>query len=240
MNTDNCNRKEDLMTYLYGEMTSAEEREFRKHLGQCRSCEMEERDFKAIRVSMQSWQLGEVPRTVIELEKSTLQPTRTLKQILSELAEALPVWFRYGATFATACTLVLVALAALNTQVRYDSSGFSLQFGLFQQTVVAQQVDEKKLEEMARTMVDRAVLEREVSLKQDIESKIATLNKELSEKNASLLSKAALELKMEQRSRLQRALDQIEQRSRGGSEFEQDPFSLWGGVQLQRSYNLNN
>lgn len=244
MNTNNCNRKEDLVTYLYGEMTSTEEREFRKHLGQCKSCEMEERDFKAVRMSMQSWQLGEIPRTVIELEKSALQPklqpNRTLKQILSELAEALPVWFRYGATFATACTLALVAMAALNTQIRYDSSGFSLQFGLFQQASVAQQVDEKKLEEMARAMVDRAVVEREASLKQDIESKIATLNRELSEKNASLLSKAALELKMEQRSRLQRALDQIERRSRGGSEFEQDPFSLWGGVQLQQGYNLNN
>lgn len=238
MNTTNCNRKEDLMTYLYGEMSSAEEQEFRAHLEQCKSCGVEEREFRAVRVSMQSWQLSETPHTVIELGRTSTQ--RTVKELLAELVEALPVWFRYGATFAAACSLVLVAMAALNTQIKYDSGGFSLQLGLFEQASVASHIDEAKLEEMAKSMVDRAVREREASLKQDIESKIATLNRELSEKNASMLSKATLELKTEQRSRLQRALDQLEQRSRSGSEFEQDPFSLWGGVELQHSYNLNN
>lgn len=240
MNITNCNRKEDLITYLYGEMPSAEEREFHKHLEQCRSCQTEEREFRAVRADLQSWQLGEVPHTVIEFERAPAKArNRTLKDILIELADAVPFWFRYGAAFATASTLILVAMAALNTQIKYDSAGFSLQFGLFQQPIVAEQVDKAKLEEMAKAMVERAVLEREALLKQDIESRIASLNRELSEKNASMLSKATLELKIQQRSHLQRALNQLEQRSRSGSEFEQDPFSLWGAVDLQQSYSNN-
>src|SRR5690349_12032482 len=96
-----CGRKEDLMTFIYGECTPDEERSFKQHMHECASCQSEATGFGAVRDRLQSWQIDSVPR--INLELAAERP-RSLRAILNELAAALPAWFKYGTAFAAACS----------------------------------------------------------------------------------------------------------------------------------------
>ncbi|MCS6884712.1 MAG: zf-HC2 domain-containing protein [Acidobacteriota bacterium] len=224
-----CDRKEDLITYLYGEMDAEQERAFRRHLLSCSSCRVEEASFRAVRTSLQSWQLGDVPQIVVPLEATK---RKSIAEYLEEMLAVFPM-LRYAAVSAVACLVMLTVAAALNTEIRYDATGFSVKLGLFNKVeTAALSVDEQQV----KALIEAAVREREAQLRQEIEVKIALLDKELSEKNATLLSKAARELKLEQRLRLQRALMKLEQERNYGIRFEQDPFNLWGGVSKSTSW----
>jgi hypothetical protein len=227
-----CGRKEDLMTYVYGECPTDLERSFKQHLHECEGCRSELAGFSAVRDNLQSWQIESVPR--LNLDFASERP-RSLRAIFNELAAALPAWFRYGTAFAAACSLILVMLAVLNTQVRYDQNGFSVQLALFSggkkdadRNSVAMK---EEMETAAREMVAKIVTEKQAQIKLDLENQITQLNREISEKNSAALSRATLELKMEQRERLKRALYELENyRRQLRNEPEDDPFDLWGSV----------
>jgi polyhydroxyalkanoate synthesis regulator phasin len=230
MNTNHrhCDRKEELVNYIYGECTANEERSFKQHIQECTPCRNEVAEFSSVRSNLQSWQLPESPRIVLDL--AVTQPTRSLKAILSELSAFIPRWFKYSTAFAAACSILLVLLAALNTQIRYDQQGFSLDLALFAHQPAPPPVNNGKLdEEMARALVVKIINEKQATIKQELEQQIAQLTQDISEKNASALSRATLELKREQREKLQRVLYQLENRQ-PSHQFEDDPFSLLGAL----------
>jgi anti-sigma factor RsiW len=229
-----CGRKEDLMTFIYGEFTPDEERSFNQHLHECANCQSEAAGFRAVRDNLQSWQIDSAPR--ISLDLGAERP-RSLRAIINELASALPSWFKYGTAFAAACSLILVLLAVLNTQVRYDNNGLSVQVALFKSSATPNNPAMKEeLEKTARDMVAQMISQEKAQIRQDLETQIAQLNRELSEKNSAALSRAALELKTEQRERLQQALFELENYRKDNSrEPEDDPFDLWGSVD-ERTY----
>lgn len=231
---DDCQRKEELVTFLYGECSPAEERAFKEHIQTCISCQREVTEFGVMRESLQTWQVTDVPRVNIDLQAAT---PRSLRAILSELSAALPAWFKFSTGLATACSAVLILLAVMNTQVSYDQNGFNVKLALFEKSAAAPD------EVATRAMVDKIINERQAQLdqdlnekraqiKQDLEKKISQLTDEIAQLNSSELSRASLELKRQHRAELERALLEIERRSRqrGNSTFEDDPFSLWGGL----------
>ncbi len=236
-----CSRKEDLITYLYGECTPKEEKEFKLHLQECSSCKQESAELGMLRQNLQAWNMQETPRVVLDL--ATERPrARSLKEILQELSSALPAWFKFGTGFATACAGILLMLAVFNTQIRYDQNGFSFQVALFSNKTTTQSLDTNAStnDEVTRALVAKVLSEKEAELNQALEAKrseieaqlrkqIDVISGELSEKSNSQLSKTSLELKRQHRAELEKALNQL-QRQRNQDAFEDDPFNLWGGV----------
>lgn len=237
---NNCQRKEDLITYLYGELSGIEETNFKQHLDNCLSCKKEVSEFGMLRENLQTWQAPETPRIVLDLP---LERPRSLREILQELGSVLPAWFKYGTGFATASAAALLLLAIFNTQIRYDQNGFSFNVALFNNNPVSTKtvnVVNESNEETTKAMIAKALSDKEAQINQALDEKRAQievqlrkqidfLSSELSEKSSSQLSKASLELKRQHRAELERALQQI-QRQGSTAIDDDDPFNLWGGV----------
>jgi hypothetical protein len=234
-----CQRKEELITYLYSECNEQEQRTFQQHLKECASCQREAAEFGVVRKSLQSWQVAESPRIVLDLEPTA---PRSLRAILAELAAVLPGWFKYGFACAAACSVALVMLAVLHTQIHYDKDGFSAKIALVEESKPLPAPPTANTEAIAREMVARLISEKEAQLDQqlseqraqiekELQKQISMLNSEIEAKNSSQLSRAALELKRQHREELQRALLELERHRRGeGNSLDDDPFNLWGGI----------
>ena len=59
---NDCGRKEDLVTYLYGEAHATERASFESHLDYCDGCRNELTTFGRVRRDLGAWQLGQVAR----------------------------------------------------------------------------------------------------------------------------------------------------------------------------------
>lgn len=106
-----CGRKEDLVTYLYGEMADAEKADFSHHLAECAGCREEWGAFERVRDDLSTWQVGFAPVKQIEMP-------RPWTAIVREFFLLFPVWARGVAMTAAAACLVVFALSALGPRAR--------------------------------------------------------------------------------------------------------------------------
>ncbi len=122
--SNSCGRAEALVTYLYGEATADEARDFEGHLRQCAACRTELADFGGVREAIGDWRLqvlGPLAHTAAEPDASlpfnaAETPQRRHASALAALREFFAlsnVWVR-AATVAVAvafCALVAIAVA---------------------------------------------------------------------------------------------------------------------------------
>ncbi len=118
--TNLCARAEDMVTYLYGEATRDEAKDFEQHMQRCASCRLEFATFGDVREAVGEWRqqaLGTLISPVAEAEAARpfaplAAPTqrRSALAALREFFTLSPVWMR-AATAAAA--LVFCALAAI-------------------------------------------------------------------------------------------------------------------------------
>ena len=117
-----CHRAEELVTYLYGEASEADARDFRNHLQQCDSCHSEFGIFNQVHESIVLWRneaLGASfnPAATVQPAVDASQfgpPERKLSALaaLREFFTVSPLWLR-GATAMAGlllCALVLFAV----------------------------------------------------------------------------------------------------------------------------------
>src|SRR5688572_23454820 len=97
---NDCGRKEDLVTYLYGEANAMERASFDRHLDDCDECRNGLTAFGRVRRNLGAWQLEQIACPELALRRSRLD-------ILRELIRVFPVWVR-GATFIGAVAAMLV------------------------------------------------------------------------------------------------------------------------------------
>ena len=113
-----CHRAEDLVSYLYGEASAVDARDFHNHLQQCDACRAEFAVFNQVHNSIQLWRneaLGEsfnpAPLTESSIESTQFVRHERKLSALSALREFFtvsPLWLRGATAFAG---LLLVALA---------------------------------------------------------------------------------------------------------------------------------
>lgn len=123
-----CHRAEDLVTYLYGEATATEARDFAAHLQQCDACRVEFTVFNQVHDSIVAWRneaLGSVgigesqaisPVTQPAFESTTfVQHGRKLSALaaLREFFMVSPLWLRGATAFAglLLCALLVFAVS---------------------------------------------------------------------------------------------------------------------------------
>src|SRR5262249_59926572 len=110
-NLSSCDRKDELITYLYGEFTPEEGRVFERHLAQCAECRSEIEGFEHVRDNLKVWDLSFAPRVEID-------PRRSRYDLFRELVGLFPVWARGLAMAGAAAALLLVAFSAVCSPVR--------------------------------------------------------------------------------------------------------------------------
>ncbi len=153
-----CHRAEDLVTYLYGEATAEEARDFTAHLQQCDACRAEFNVFNHVHESIVTWRneaLGPIAAVVPAQENiSVVSPEivphgRRLPALaaLREFFTVSPLWLRGATAFAglLLCALLIFAAARLWRQPTSNGNEAKYTEQQFQQAV-----DKKVAEQVAK------------------------------------------------------------------------------------------
>jgi hypothetical protein len=116
-----CHRAEDLVTYLYGEASEVDSRDFADHLQQCDACRVEFGVFQQVHDSILVWRneaLGSAfsPASLTETAidpSSFVQHERKLSAIeaVREFFSVSPLWLRGAMAFAALLLCMLGVLA---------------------------------------------------------------------------------------------------------------------------------
>lgn len=170
-----CHRAEDLVTYLYGEATAEEARDFSAHMQQCDACRAEFTVFHQVHESIVAWrnealgsgaQVPQISSAVLATDRF-VQHERKLSALaaLREFFSVSPLWLR-GATAVAGlllCALVVFAVSRAwqqPTQIA-DSGDKAIyteeQFRQAVQKEVAEQLaqsSEEKREEVVAPNID--------------------------------------------------------------------------------------
>lgn len=117
-----CHRAEDLVTYLYGEASEVDSRDFADHLQQCDSCRVEFGVFQQVHDSILVWRneaLGSASSPAAVSAESAVASTQFVQhkrklsalEALREFFTVSPLWLRGATAFAALLLCVLGVLA---------------------------------------------------------------------------------------------------------------------------------
>lgn len=175
----NCDRKEELVSFLYDEMAASERAMFERHLNDCDSCRDDWRALGRVRDELSTWQVGFAPRTEVVLPRRKMD-------VLRELIGLFPVWVRGAALAGAAAALVLLVLAA--TDVRINVRSGEIAFG--QPAVAQAPVTATSTASTAEieALVQNAVAQERARWQADYQTQVANLKQEL---NASYQAQLA-------------------------------------------------
>jgi hypothetical protein len=130
-----CN-KDDLVSYLYDDLSGPARAAFEQHLRACADCRDELTAMRAVRADLLTWSPPE-PDFAFRIVKEPLAAHANHEpraaQAANVLRPAVPSWRRWftpAAGFAAAAVLVLAAAAGLaRVEVRKDADGWTLRTG---------------------------------------------------------------------------------------------------------------
>src|SRR5262247_1501888 len=182
-NGNSCGRKEDLVTYLYGEAPATERASFESHLDYCDACRNELTAFGRVRRDLGAWQLGQVVRPEIVLRRGRLD-------LLRELVGMFPVWVRGAAFIGAAAAVLLVSLSIAGTSISLKDGDFAVSFG--RTGNVAAPAPAVSSEEINR-MVQNAVAEEREKMEQRYKAQLASFKDQLEADHQAELQAARTE-----------------------------------------------
>ena len=168
-NGNSCGRKEDLVTYLYGEAPATERASFESHLDYCDACRNELTAFGRVRRDLGAWQLGQVARPEIVLRRSRFD-------LLRELVGMFPVWVRGAAFIGAAAAVLLVSLSIAGTRISLKDGDFAVSFGRTGNGAAPAQAASS--EEISR-MVQNAVAEEREKMEKLYGARLASFKDQL-------------------------------------------------------------
>ena len=163
---NSCARADDLVTYLYGEATADEARDFEGHLRQCAACRTELADFGGVREAIGDWRLQALApfaHTAAEPAASPLfntaerhkQRPASALAALREFFALSTAWVRAAAVAVALafCALVVIAVAHFVEQPRT--------------VVVKEQIKSGYSQEEVNAMIAEAVKRQQESREQE-------------------------------------------------------------------------
>lgn len=115
-----CDRENDLIAFLYGELDPGERTAFRGHMQDCRSCNLEFAEFTNIRESVVAWRNealvgGNSPAIPASPVVRADRPRPTAITALREFFNLSPLWMKGAVVFASLlfCLFAVLAVARL-------------------------------------------------------------------------------------------------------------------------------
>jgi hypothetical protein len=202
--TPSCNNHEDLVSYLYGEVTSDQARRVEAHLTECSRCEDELAAFRRVRSNLQEWELNDMPIVRVALP----QPRKSAISVLKELLGVAPVWAKVIGASAAA----MLVLAVMGTDISVSNGEYHFRTHLLglggagvqappstSPVVKVQPVSLTRDE--VKALVNQQILESERAQKEAMTAELARLEAGLKNTHSSDFAKLAL--------RVQEQRDQI-------------------------------
>jgi hypothetical protein len=115
INSQVCERADDLISFLYGELDEREARSFEQHRRVCRRCESELAAFGQVRQSVRNWRDESLTLTipVSPLEASRPASNRSAWAAIRSFFEISPLWMKGATAFAAVLFCVLAVLAVV-------------------------------------------------------------------------------------------------------------------------------
>ncbi len=167
-----CHRAEDLVTYLYGEATAEEARDFSAHMHQCDACRAEFTVFHQVHDSIVTWR-NQAIGSVVQVPQITsaasavvatdefVQPERKLSALaaLREFFSVSPLWLRGATAFAGLLLCALIVFAVSRT---------------WQQPVITARDDDKKYTEAQFQEAVRKQVEQVAKSSDDKREQVST------------------------------------------------------------------
>ena len=115
-----CDRREDLVAYLYGECDADERERFDAHLASCESCAAEVDALRSVRRSLEAWAPPETELGFRMVDDPRQREVRWWRSV-----GLRPAWGFAAA--AAACIVAALALGALD--VRWEGGGLVVRMG---------------------------------------------------------------------------------------------------------------
>ena len=117
VNIQNCGRENDLIGFLYGELSESEARGFERHLHECAACEAELASFGGLRELVVAWRNESLASVGLTSPVTSSSPTRAAEVRPSAMAalrqffNLSPLWMKGAVAFAAILFCVLGGLA---------------------------------------------------------------------------------------------------------------------------------
>lgn len=106
-NSSSCERKSDLIAFLYGEVEEPEARDFQLHLKECHSCREEVASFGVVRGSITAWR-DEALTGFVATPVATQPQKKSALAALRQFFALSPLWLKGATAFAAVTFCVLV------------------------------------------------------------------------------------------------------------------------------------
>lgn len=223
----NCQRQEDLVTYLYGEASAPERTRFELHLRECAACQDELKAFQNVRHKMSAWQPQIAPQHIASqlappMKSAQPLPSANLHpgQLLRELFQALPAWFRLTAAGMATATAALVLFSLLGTRININGNGVDIAFGKEQAlpalpsainstaqnpaTSVAVSSPDLMTRAEAEAMIREAVARTQSQERNNVQTQLSSLEQKLTLAHRAELKLATDKLRLEHRREIAR------------------------------------
>ena len=202
--TPDCNMREALIAYLYGEATPEESSLVEPHLKECAACCREIAAFEQVRGMLQQWQVDELPGIHVVVEKKGAS-WRSMLESLRELLRVTPMWAK---AFGAVATAVLV-LAVMGTEVKIGREGFSLRADIMrrngsvktsspsgEQEPSAAKIELTRAE--VKALVNQMILESERSQRDELNAQLVSFESQLQNMKSDDLARLAARIQQQQ------------------------------------------
>src|SRR5262249_53186190 len=207
-----CSNHEDLVSYLYGEVTPEQARRVETHLAGCSRCNDEIAAFRRVRTALQEWELNDMP-----IVRVTLPPQRrSASSILKELFGVAPVW----AKIVSAGAAAMLLLAVMGTDITVGHGEFHFGTRLLgwgnrvpqpQRVEPSPAVARDMSADEIKAFVNKQIIESERAQKQALSLELARLEGQLKNTHSNDFAKLALRVQ-EQRDQLKNLQRDIDRR----------------------------
>ncbi len=153
VNAPNCGRENDLVAFLYGELSDVEKKSFEGHMHSCHLCQAQTSEFRSIRESVASWRDESLGRAQV----ASAAPARVMNEQKTSALAAMraffdlsPLWMKgaIGFTAILFCVFTVLAIARLRpTPVPVASNANSQRYSQPEMNAL---VERRVQEEIAR------------------------------------------------------------------------------------------
>ncbi|MEP6742856.1 MAG: zf-HC2 domain-containing protein [bacterium] len=172
-----CGRENDLVAFLYGELSDSEKQSFENHLQACRLCQVQTSEFRSIRESVAAWRdesLGRaavaVPATVSLINQRKVSALAAFRAFF----DLSPLWMKGAVGFAAVLFCIFSGLAlvhlrtapAITTQAANTQAYSQQQFNaLVEQRVQNELARQKSAEQPTPAPIQDSVATKDKNLR---------------------------------------------------------------------------
>ena len=118
VNAPNCERQEDLVSYLYDELNEVEARNFQLHIDNCRDCKAELASFQDVRKSVVAWRNESLAGVAFTPDYAKTMAVKRPSALAAfrEFFSLSPLWLKGAVAFASILFCLLAGLAIARFQ----------------------------------------------------------------------------------------------------------------------------